>query len=302
MMKFTKFFIASALILLFLGCEQASEPYKIEKEPFISSSYSFAVHPYKNAQATYDAYFPILTYIESKIPGLELHIETPRNYAHFEEKLITKRVDFALPNPYQTLLALDHNYTVIAKMAPDEDFRGIIVARKDVNLTSFADLKGKRVSFPAPTALAATLMPKWLMHQNGLDPEKDIASVYAGTQDSSILNAYIGTTTAGCTWPPPWKLWAASNPEKASKMEVVWQTSSLPNNSVVVQKTVPVEIQKAVAVVLAGMSKDSEGKRLLKNAGFDGFEKANESVYKPVDQFLKEYERKVGLPQMGDGK
>lgn len=290
------------LILLFLGCERDSQPYVAEKEPFIRTSFSFAIHPYKNTQATFDAYKPILEYIESKVVGVSLDLETSNNYAHFEQKLKEQSVDFALPNPYQTVEALDLNYTVVAKMAPDDVFRGVIVARKDANIQNLSDLKGKKVSFPAPTALAATLMPKWFMYERGVDPNRDFESIYVGSQDSSILNAYMSITVAGCTWPPPWELWAKNNPEKASKMSVIWQTDSLPNNSVMAHSRVPKEIQSAIAKALIDMKNDKTGLELLKKAGFDGFEEAEASTYKKVEEFLEKYDKALKLPSMADGR
>ena len=64
-----------------------------------------------------------------------------------------------LPNPYETLLAIDRGYRVFAKMGNDEDLRGLIVTRRDSGIESLADLKGRAVSFPAETALAATMLP-----------------------------------------------------------------------------------------------------------------------------------------------
>ena len=44
-------------------------------------------------------------------------------------------------------------------MADDNNFRGIFIVRKDTNIQQVSDIKNKTVSYPAPTALAATMMP-----------------------------------------------------------------------------------------------------------------------------------------------
>ncbi|MEZ4694041.1 MAG: PhnD/SsuA/transferrin family substrate-binding protein [Aliarcobacter sp.] len=49
---------------------------------------------------------------------------------------------------------------VFAKMGDDENFRGIFLVRKDSGIKNFEDLKGKKISYPAPTALAATILPQ----------------------------------------------------------------------------------------------------------------------------------------------
>lgn len=286
-----------ALGLLLLGCNDRQEPYMPVGEASEVQSYSFGVHPYKNSLAMYTAFNPILRYLEARIPGLELRLETANSYAHYEEKLYGEHFDFALPNPYQTVLSLDHHYTVVAKMAPDEVFRGIFVARKDRALKTPADLKGQKVSFPAPTALAATLMPLWYLHVNGIDIRKEIIPVYVGSQDSSIMNAYAGLSIAAGTWPPPWELWAKNHPKEAAQMEVVWQTDPLPNNGVVVHRRISAVLAESVAQVLSAMRRDPEGQKLLRSAGFDGFERATGATYDPVRRFLETYDRTLGLPE-----
>lgn len=286
-----------AAALLLLGCNDRQELYVPAGEASEVQSYRFGVHPYKNAQAMYAAFNPVLRYIEARIPGLELRLETANNYGHYEERLYAGHFDFALPNPYQTVLSLEKNYTVVAKMAPDEVFRGIFVARKDRALQTPADLKGQKVSFPAPTALAATLMPLWYLHTHGVDVRSEIVPVYVGSQDSSIMNAYAGLSAAAGTWPPPWELWAKNNPEEAAQMEVVWQTDPLPNNGVVVHSRIPAVLAEAVAQVLVGMHRDPQGQKLLRSAGFDGFERATDATYDPVRRFLEAYDRALGLPE-----
>lgn len=287
------------LAVLLWGCEGKEEHYRPTGENRPMEAYVFGVHPYKNTQAMYAAFNPIMRYLEAHIPGLALRLETANNYAHYEEKLYAGGLDFALPNPYQSVTSLNYGYRVIAKMAPDEVFRGIFVARKDRNLTSPQQLRGEKVSFPAPTALAATLMPLWFLHSHGVDVRTEITPVYAGSQDSSIMNAYAGITAAGGTWPPPWELWSKQNPIEAAQMEVVWQTDPLPNNGVVVHNRVPAVLAQAVARVLVQMADDPEGKKLLEAAGFEGFEPADNATYDPVRRFLETYDRTLGLPRQG---
>ncbi len=75
-------------------------------------------------------------------------------------------------------------------MGDDENFRGIIIVRKDSHFNQVRDLKGKAVSFPASTALAATMMPQYYMQTHGLDVTKDIDIRYVGSQESSIMSVF----------------------------------------------------------------------------------------------------------------
>jgi len=284
-------------VMFLCGCDKNGEEYVLEHKPFSAKEMVFGIHPYLNPLDMQKAYHPIMEYLQTKIEGVEFSLEASNSYAHFEEKLYRGDFDFALPNPYQTVLSLEHGYGVIAKMMPDEDFRGVFIIRKDSPIKNPKDVEGKKVSFPAPTALAATLMPLFYLHQKGVDTEKKIEKKFVGSQYSSILNAYTKDSDIAATWPPPWRKWQEENPEKAKDMMLIWQTEPLPNNGVVAKHNVDIELAKKVANALVSLSSTKEGVEILKNAGFAGFELANDQTYAPVTEFLKEYDATIGLPK-----
>lgn len=255
------------------------------------------IHPYLNAQKTFLAYEPIIRYLEKNIPSAHFTLETSLDYADYERKLYAGHFDFALPNPLQTIQSTKHGYRIIAKMKPDSIFTGIIVARKEYHVRSVEQLRDKAISFPATTALAATLMPKLFLYERGLNVDKDAYPRYVGSQYSSIMNAYTKDTVVAATWPNPWKTWQKENPQKAQEMEVVWETSPLVNNGFVVRLDLDQNLSTKVVTLLCALDRFPEGKKLLEGAGFEGFERASEKTYMPVEKFLKQYDSALGLPK-----
>jgi phosphonate transport system substrate-binding protein len=120
--------ILTGLLLALLGCtdnsEQSYAPVFTEHKTSIKH-YQFAIHPLHNPMHLYEVFNPLMAYFNQHIKGVEFSLEASKNYASFNEKLKNQSVAFALPNPYQTLLAIDKGYKVIAKMGDDENFRGI---------------------------------------------------------------------------------------------------------------------------------------------------------------------------------
>ena len=297
-----KLFLISLFVvfyLFFVGCEQKSDSMKYEPTAVDSSDkvYVVGMHPYLNVQKMYHAYRPILNYLEARIPHVKFKLETTEDYAQYNDKLHQQVFDFSLPNPYQTVTSLSYKYRVIAKMKPDSEFRGILVARKDKHIQNVMQLKNNKVSFPAPTALAAAMMPLYYLRMEGLDIERDIQKLYVGSQFSSIMNAYSGDTMAGATWPTSWKDWCLQHPEKMHEMEVIWETPTLINNGFVVHERVPFGLAQHVAVVLSTLDEHAEGEALLKEARFDGFEIASDETYDSVIDFLNRYDETIGLPK-----
>lgn len=256
-MKHLKVIFLLAFLFLFTACDNkdANGEYKPQGVSAMQLTYTIGVHPYLNSKRMYLSYRPILDYLEENMQGVRFELQTAPEYEEYEKKLYACVYDFALPNPYQTVNSVKYGYRVIAKMKPDGVFRGIIVARKSQKLKNISDLKGKAVSFPAKTALAAA------------------------------------------TWPPPWEQWKSENPKMAEEMEVVWTTKPLVNNGFVAKNSVENSISSRVADLLVKLGESEKGAKILRDAGFDGFEYADESKYEPVKVFLERYNKVIGLPK-----
>lgn len=259
--------------------------------------FRFGVHPLHNPKRLHEIFGPVMDYLDSNIEGVRFKLEASRNYAAYDKKLIGGEFHFSLPNPYQTLTSLEHGYRVFGKMADDQNFRGIILVRKDGGINTVDDLKGKSISYPAPTALAATMMPQYFLHTHGLNIMKDVDNRYVGSQESSIMNVFLGHTAAGATWPPPWRALSREKPQLADELEIKWETGTLPNNALVVRTDIPQEITNKVATLLFDLHTEEEGRRILARIELSRFEPANNATYEPVRDFLEKFSRQVRDPR-----
>jgi len=253
----------------------------------------FGVHPLHNPQRLFATYGPLVEHLNRHFPEFTIQLEASRSYEEFDKKLYGRHFHFALPNPYQTINAMSHGYHVFAKMGEDENFRGIILVRKDSGISHVADLNGKIVSFPAPTALAATMMPLYYLHTHGLDANQDITRLFSGSQESSIMNVYLGKSAGGATWPPPWRAFMEQNPEIAAELEVKWETPSLVNNSLVARDDIPSEVVSKMRSVFLALHTHDEGRGLLAALPLSCFEEATDATYQPVHDFMKNYSETI---------
>jgi phosphonate transport system substrate-binding protein len=149
------------------------------------------------------------------------------------------------------------------------------------------------VSFPAPTALAATMMPQYYLYEKGLDVNKDIKINYVGSQESSIMNVFLGNAAAGATWPPPWKALSKERPQLQEALKVKWETQPLLNNGLVVRTDVPQDIVDQVSKILFDLHKSETGKMILDSMELTRFESASNETYQPVKVFLERFNLKV---------
>lgn len=296
-----KRFISKWLILLasfiLVSCtEQEAEiyqPHYGNTAPFDIKQHILGIHPLHNPQKLQEVFGPLADYLNQHIPELNLIIEASRNYAAYNAKLYAGKFDFSLPNPYQTVNSLKQNYSVFAKMGDDKNFRGIIIVRKDSGIMRPSDLKGKAVSYPSPTALAAAMMPQLYLQNNGVNVEQDLDNRYVGSQESSIMNIYMGDTIAGSTWPPPWRAFQKSRPEIAQDLKVIWETKPLLNNGLVVRDDISKVLMKKVQYFIVNLHTHAEGRAILERMELSRYEIATNETYQPVLDFIDTFDKQV---------
>ncbi|MFT5550391.1 MAG: phosphonate transport system substrate-binding protein [Candidatus Azotimanducaceae bacterium] len=292
-----KLITATLLLSVIVACEKTNEskytPEFSSTNPDTTVEYIFGVHPLHNPQRLFKVFGPMMQYLSDNIEDVSFRLEASRSYAAYDKKLYAKRFHFSLPNPFQTINAIDKGYRVFAKMGDDENFRGIILVRKDSGITSVTDLKGKAVSYPAPTALAATMMPQYFLQANGIDVMSELDNRYVGSQESSIMNVFLGHTAAASTWPAPWLELSQSRPELAEQLTVIWETEPLLNNGLVVLPSVPQQTVDQVSALLTNLNQHEQGRAILSNMALSKFELATNQTFQPIREFVLRFSQQV---------
>ncbi len=291
------FFIVTACMLPVVGCNQPpqlQEPkYGTAPAQKQETVFSFAVHPLHNPQKLNQAYLPLIEHLNKQLKDARLELEASRDYGNYEEKIRSKKPDFLLPNPWQTLEAMKAGYQVIAMAGDPQDFKGIFVVRRDSKIVKPVNLKGKAVSYPSPTALAACIMPQNFLHGHGIDINKEIENRYVGSQESSIMNVFLSQTAAGATWPPPWRAFQKEHPAEAAQLKVIWETPHLINNSVMVRNDLPPQIRDQVRTALITLHESPQGKEILAGMETARFHPATDADYEVVRRYVEQFEKTI---------
>lgn len=286
------------IIFQLTACEQQipeDTPLQYSSSPLEPNApiYRFAIHPLHNPEKLSETYQPLIDHLNSQLQGVRLELEASRDYQAYEQKFRERSPAFLLPNPWQTLQAQKVGYHVIAMAGSAEDFKGIFIVRRDSRIEKPSDLKGKVVSYPSPSALAAAIMPQYFLYAHGIDVNRDIQNIYVGSQESSIMNVYLGNSAAGATWPPPWRSFQTDHPTEAAQLKLIWETPSLINNSVMVRDDVPESVREYVRKSLLDLAQSPEGKIILSDMGTARFQAADDASYAVVADYIKRFEKDV---------
>lgn len=255
--------------------------------------YQLAIYPGQNPQRLAAAYQPLVDWLNRRLTGARVELLASRDYATYNQRFRARAPALLLANPWQALEAIKVGYRVLAMAGDAKDFKGIFIARRDSPVRVPADLKGKTVSYPAATALAACMMPQYYLHQHGIDLHKDIENVFVGSQESSILQAYLGKAAVGVTWPPAWREFQKEHPREAAQLKVLWETAPLVNNAVLLRDDVPSEVATVIRQTLLELQQTPEGQALLLGMETAHFLPAVDADYAPVRQYISDFERDV---------
>jgi phosphonate transport system substrate-binding protein len=284
-------------LLLLNACDRApaDKPLEYSVAPANAEmpTYHLVPHPLYNPQTLSQIFQPLVTHLNNHLEGGRIELEASRDYQAFEQKFRAREADILMPNPWQTVEAQKVGYHVIAMWGDAEDFKGLFIVRKDGNIKTPADLKGKTVSYPSPTALAAAVMPQYFLHLQGININKDIQNSYVGSQESSIMNVYMGQVAAGATWPPPWRIFQKQHPAEAAQLKVIWETPALVNNSVMVRNDIPQAFRQQLTQTLLDLPTTLEGREILARMETARFHVADDASYDIVRNYITRFEKEV---------
>lgn len=288
--------------LLQSGCSDRAESYAPRysaRSEVKVHEYTFAVHPLHNPSLLNRVYRPLVDYLNRNSQGVRFRLVASRDYSAFDQRLRRGEFDFALANPYQGLLAEDRRYRIFGKVAGDDAFRGFIVTRRDGPVHSISDLRGRSVTYPAASAVAAAMLPQRYLQSHGV-PLSSTRTSYVGSMESAIRAVETGSSDAAATWAEPWRQYLIAHPSAAHTLQVRWETPHLVNNPLIARDSVPAPVAKLVLKALVSLGTTAAGREILQKIEISGFEPADRRTYAPVQAFLKSFStsvRPIELPR-----
>lgn len=157
----------------------------------------------------------------------------------------------------------------------DRDLRSVIVSRRDSDITTIADLKGRRVAVAAKDSPQATLIPLELIAQVGLEPGRDVEVMYfnadmgkhgarIGNERDAAKALMSGNADACCLLGDNHWLFEQQGILPTGTTRIIATTEPFDKcNVTVLDGAPPLLIERFVAVLLAMSCADPQARRLL---------------------------------------
>jgi phosphonate transport system substrate-binding protein len=209
---------------------------------------------------------PLVKYLEQQM-GMKVEFIPVSDYAAAVEALVNKQVDMAW---YGGFTFVQANIRSGGKVIPlvqreeDEKFRSVFIT-SDPAIKTLADLKGKTVSFGSQSSTSGHLMPRSVLLQANIDPDKDFKRVaYSGAHDATIAAVAAGKVDAGALNISVWDKFVLEKKVDPTKVKVIFTTPPYFDYNWTVHADMPAaQREKLTKAFLSLSATTPEGKEVL---------------------------------------
>lgn len=267
---------------------------EVPKKPMVLGiAQIYGDEPAKKAKALIEPYL-------STAFGSPVTVQIFANTDELSTALAEGKVHMAWITPLAFVQATQKSADVVGLMKAMRQgggltYRAAFIVKKDSPLKSLADLKGKKVAWVSKSSTSGYLFARELIRKEGENPDTYFSSeTFAGDHPSVCKAVREGKADVGATFaaePGAGKALVPNGCEDAgpvSDFTVVASSKDLPNEVIAAGPAFDLRRQNEVTVAFAKMSKNDQGKAVLKD-GFrvEAWAIAVDGDFIPVQELLK---------------
>ena len=194
----------------------------------------FTYTPVEDPAVYKDAFADFQKYLE-EATGKKVVYYTVQSNAAEVEAMRSGRLHIAGFSTGPTGFAVNlAGYVPIAVKGYSDSFQGynlIMVTKKESDIKSLEDIKGKRIAHTSASSNSGNLAPRAIFPQYGIVPDKDYTVVYSGKHDQSILGVAHGDYDAAPVASDVFNRMAAAGRINADDFRIVFTSPKFPTSS-----------------------------------------------------------------------
>ena len=232
------------------------------------------VVPQQSASRLAELWSPIASYIGNLV-GEEIHFATAPDIPTFEKRLAEGKYDIAYMNPYHfVVFNSDPGYRAIVH-ARDKRIRGILVVRKDSEISDLNDLDGEQLAFPAPAAFAASILTRAKLSAIPIQ----FTPVYVSSHDSVYRSVAKGLFPAGGG---VIRTFNNVDPSIREQLKILWTSDGFTPHAIATHPNMDDDLSKKIQQAFVTMDQNETGSTLLQGIALKGFQVAEDSDWDDV--------------------
>lgn len=254
----------------------------------------FGVEPYDTAARLVPIYQKVGELIGEKL-GCKVEVFVATSYNAEIEAMRNAKLDIGEFGPLGYVLA--HQVVKAEAVAAfgtadrkPNSYWASLVTYPASGITTVAEIKGHSFAFSDPASTSGHLFPAYRLRKAGLDPDKDIRAIYAGSHTSSFEALYNHKVDAGELNSEQLESAEQRGHYKDGDMVFLWKSDPIPTDPFVVRGDLPVDFKKRVTVVLQNLDLsvlDPADRKIMVGAGITRLVPQTDGAYDGIRDLVK---------------
>lgn len=270
-----------------LKCLMAAFAVLLSSATLAQTSLKVSGIPDENPTELQRKFAPLGKYLEGKI-GMKVEFTPVTDYAATVEGLAAKKIDMVWYGGFTFVQARlkTGNAIPIAQREEDEKFKSVFITQPASGINSLRDLAGKTFTFGAPSSTSGSLMPRYFLLKEGIDPEKSFRRVaFSGAHDATALQVAGGKVDAGALNISVYEKMLAEKKIDASQVRVFYTTPGYYDYNWTVRGDLdPALVRKLTDAFLSLDAKNPDHKEILALQRATRFIPTRPENYKSIEE------------------
>lgn len=207
-------------------------------------------------------YDPVVDYLENEL-GIEIELQVTTDYTAAITAMQNKHIEMAWFGPFSYILAAEAAgaeaiVNGVRRDTGKATYKSIIITRADSGIETLEDLKGRTFAFVDPASTSGHLIPRKMLVENGINPEKDFSTVhYAGTHEAVELAVKNGTVDAGADSDTSYNRMLKGGKIDSVENIIIYESEPIPGSPIVVRGDLPEELKDRIQQALIDMDEQT---------------------------------------------
>ena len=217
----------------------------------------FGVEPFDTAPKLTPIYQHIGDLIGKKL-GCKVEVFVTTNYNAEIEAMRNGKLEIGEFGPLGYVLA--HQVAKAQAVAAFANAEGkpdtywaSLVTYPSSGIKTVADIKGKSFAFSDPASTSGHLFPAYGLRKAGVDPDKDIRGIFAGSHTASFEALYNHKVDAGELNSEQLESAKQRGHYKDGDMVFLWKSDPIPTDPITVREDLPEPFKKQVTEILQNL-------------------------------------------------
>ena len=289
----TGVFFILATIAAAVAISTASKPVSADECPN-GGTVRFGVEPYDTSARLTPIYEKIGKMIGEKI-GCKVEVYVATGYNAEIEAMRNGKLEVAEFGPLGYVLA--HQVAKAEAVAAFGNaqnkpvtYWASVVTYPSSGLKTVADLRGHSFAFSDPASTSGHLFPAYGIRKSGLDPDKDVTAIYAGSHTASFEALYNHKVDAAELNSEQLESATQRGHYKDGDLVFLWKSDPIPTDPVAIRGDLPAPFKKKLTEALQHldlMSLDAAERKIMVGAGITQLVPETDSSYDGIRDLVK---------------